>query len=304
MVPPHDPPSNRPQSSSYAGFRHRLRTAEMVLGTWTGTSDPMIVEAMASSTAEFLVIDGEHGALGRQGILTSLIAARAGGARTLVRLGGDDPVHMMAALDSGADGIIVPRVRSAAEVVRAVDQCRYPPQGSRGFGPRQAGGYHRHEERYLEEANRSVTLLVQIETAEAYADLDEILDVEGLDGVLVGRNDLALSMGLSSRPRGSPAAGGRRGRAEPRSGPADGAGHRCRDRPVSPLPPSGSSERTWWPAGRISSSSCTGSTGIWRQLRKVCERRAQPADRSARPLRACAAPRSQNGTPHRRITFA
>ena len=169
----------------------------MVLGTWTGTSDPMIVEAMASSTAEFLVIDGEHGALGRQGILTSLIAARAGGARTLVRLGGDDPVHMMAALDSGADGIIVPRVRSAAEVVRAVDQCRYPPQGSRGFGPRQAGGYHRHEERYLEEANRSVTLLVQIETAEAYADLDEILDVEGLDGVLVGRNDLALSMGLS-----------------------------------------------------------------------------------------------------------
>ncbi|NMA76937.1 MAG: hypothetical protein GX960_06730 [Actinomycetales bacterium] len=197
MVPPHDPPSNRPQSSSYAGFRHRLRTAEMVLGTWTGTSDPMIVEAMASSTAEFLVIDGEHGALGRQGILTSLIAARAGGARTLVRLGGDDPVHMMAALDSGADGIIVPRVRSAAEVVRAVDQCRYPPQGSRGFGPRQAGGYHRHEERYLEEANRSVTLLVQIETAEAYADLDEILDVEGLDGVLVGRNDLALSMGLS-----------------------------------------------------------------------------------------------------------
>ena len=197
MVPPHDPPSNRPQSSSYAGFRHRLRTAEMVLGTWTGTSDPMIVEAMASSTAEFLVIDGEHGALGRQGILTSLIAARAGGARTLVRLGGDDPVHMMAALDSGADGIIVPRVRSAAEGVRAVDQCRYPPQGSRGFGPRQAGGYHRHEERYLEEANRSVTLLVQIETAEAYADLDEILDVEGLDGVLVGRNDLALSMGLS-----------------------------------------------------------------------------------------------------------
>lgn len=197
MVPPHDPPSNRPQSSSYAGFRHRLRTAEMVLGTWTGTSDPMIVEAMASSTAEFLVIDGEHGALGRRGILTSLIAARAGGARTLVRLGGDDPVHMMAALDSGADGIIVPRVRSAAEVVRAVDQCRYPPQGSRGFGPRHAGGYHRHEDRYLEEANRSVTLLVQIETAEAYADLDKILDVEGLDGVLVGRNDLALSMGLS-----------------------------------------------------------------------------------------------------------
>lgn len=194
-------PSQGPQTKNEPGtgaqdFRHRLRTADMVLGTWVGTTDPMIIEAMASSAAEFLVIDEEHGALGRQGILSSLIAARAGGTRTLVRLGGDDPVHMMAALDNGADGIIVPRVRSAADVERAVEQCKYPPEGSRGFGPRQAGGYYRHEDRYLDEANRSVTLLVQIETAEAYANIDAILAVEGLDGVLVGRNDLALSAGL------------------------------------------------------------------------------------------------------------
>ena len=195
MNPSHDLHDDVAESSS-AAFRHRLRTADMVLGTWAGSNDPMIIEAMASSAAEFLVIDGEHGALDRQGIVSSLIAARAGGARTLVRLGGDDPVHMMAALDNGADGVIVPRVRTADEVTRAVAQCRYPPHGSRGFGPRQAGGYYRRENRYLEEANRSVTLMVQIETAEAYADLDAILEVEGLDGVLVGRNDLALSMGL------------------------------------------------------------------------------------------------------------
>lgn len=177
-------------------FRQRLRSAEMMLGSWVGTNDPMIIEAMASSAAEFLVIDGEHGALDRQGILLSLIAARAGGARTLVRLGGDDPVHVMAALDNGADGIIVPRVRSVSDVERAVDLCKYPPSGSRGFGPRQAGGYYRSEERYLDQANTTTTLLVQIETAEAYAAIDEILEVQGLDGVLVGRNDLALSMGL------------------------------------------------------------------------------------------------------------
>lgn len=193
---PETPQTRGEPGTSAEDFRHQLRTADMVLGTWVGTTDPMIIEAMASSAAEFLVIDGEHGALGRQGIVSSLIAARAGGARTLVRLGGDDPVHMMAALDNGADGIIVPRVRTAADVERAVDQCKYAPEGSRGFGPRQAGGYYRHEARYLDEANRSVALLVQIETAEAYADIDAILAVESLDGVLVGRNDLALSMGL------------------------------------------------------------------------------------------------------------
>lgn len=177
-------------------FRQHLRSADLMLGSWVGTIDLMIIEAMASSAVEFLVIDGEHGALGRQGILMSLIAARAGGARTLVRLGGDDPVHVMAALDNGADGIIVPRVRTVADVERAVDLCKYPPAGSRGFGPRQAGKYYRGEEHYLDRANTSTTLLVQIETAEAYADIDRILDVKGLDGVLVGRNDLALSMGL------------------------------------------------------------------------------------------------------------
>lgn len=195
-TPPAKSPQNDGPTAAAESFRDRLRSADLMLGTWVGTIDPMIIEAMASSAVEFLVIDGEHGALGRQGILLSLIAARAGGARTLVRVGGDDPVHVMEALDNGADGVIVPRVRSVADVERAVDLCKYPPVGSRGFGPRQAGGYYRHEDRYLEEANTSTTLLVQIETAEAYADIDGILAVEGLDGVLVGRNDLALSMGL------------------------------------------------------------------------------------------------------------
>ena len=177
-------------------FREQLQNSDLVLGTWVGSTDPMVVEAIASSRFEFLILDAEHGSLDRGSLLMNLISARAGGARTLVRLGGDDPVQYMHALDNGADGVIVPRVRNVTDVEQAVAMCRYPPLGRRGFGPRYAGGYYRNEREYVAAANDLVVVLVQIETKDAIENLEEILNVPGLDGVLVGRNDLAAELGL------------------------------------------------------------------------------------------------------------
>lgn len=178
-------------------FRSEVKSADLLLGTWVGSTDPMVTEAVAQSDFDFVILDAEHGSLDRMPLLINLIAARAGGARTIVRLGGDDPVHYMHALDNGADGVLVPRVKTAAEVARAVNLCRYPPEGVRGFGPHRAGGYYRHEDRYTATANDVIAVIVQIETREALDNLSEILEVEGLDGVLVGRNDLAGALGMN-----------------------------------------------------------------------------------------------------------
>jgi 2-keto-3-deoxy-L-rhamnonate aldolase RhmA len=177
-------------------FRDIIKTRELLLGTWISSTDPTVVEAIAQSDFDFIIFDCEHGGIDRVELVTNLIAASAAGRRSIVRLGGDDVVNYMHPIDSGADGVLVPRIRTAGEVRRAVDLCRYPPIGSRGYGPRRAGGYTRRDNAYAAGANDSVAVMVQIETREAVDNLDEILAVEGLDGVLVGRNDLAGSLGL------------------------------------------------------------------------------------------------------------
>jgi 2-keto-3-deoxy-L-rhamnonate aldolase RhmA len=177
-------------------FKNKLKTAELVLGTWVSSSDPLVSEAVAQSAFEFLIVDCEHGLMDTSAMLMNLIVARAAGNKTLVRLADNDTHSFMRALDGGADGLLLPRVETVEEVRRAVEICKYPPVGKRGFGPLRAASYYRDIEGYTATANDSFVVIVQIETAQALEALDGILAVEGLDGVLVGRNDLAGSLGL------------------------------------------------------------------------------------------------------------
>lgn len=177
-------------------FRDSLKQAELLVGTAVTTTDPLIVEAIAGSRLDFVMIDGEHGGLDAQAITSGILATNVCGMRSFVRLAGDDPVRFMQPLDAGADGIVVPRVKTPDDVRRAIDLARYPPEGSRGYGPKRAGRYGRHEEAYVARANGDTAVLVQIETREGLDNLDEILSVIGLDGILVGRNDLSGSLGL------------------------------------------------------------------------------------------------------------
>jgi 2-dehydro-3-deoxyglucarate aldolase/4-hydroxy-2-oxoheptanedioate aldolase len=99
-------------------------------------------------------------------------------------------------LDSGAEGIILPRAYSAREVAEFVSACRYPPLGTRGFGPRRPMQYGRlDQQEYLRQANREVFVAVQVETVELIGELDEVLDLEGLDSLVLGPQDLSGSMG-------------------------------------------------------------------------------------------------------------
>jgi len=182
-------------SSHIERMREKLRAGQIVLGAGITLADPTVTEAIAESV-DFVWIDLEHNALTTEAMLGHLIAARAGGCAAIVRIPNNDVAWVKRVLDSGAEGIILPRAYSAKEVAEFVSACRYPPLGTRGFGPRRPMNYGRIEQQaYLRQANQGVFVAAQVETAELVAELDEVLKLEGLDSLVLGPQDLSGNMG-------------------------------------------------------------------------------------------------------------
>ena len=178
-------------------FREKLRNGVLCIGAGITLADPLVTDALGDSV-DFFWIDTEHTAMNPETLARHLLAARAHNVPGLVRVGAGVTHLIKTALDAGADGIIVPQVRSVEEVRTAVADCRYPPVGRRGYGPRVPSKYGRNAgAEYVEQANAQVFVAVQIETREAFEQLDAIVAVPGLDSIVVGPSDLAHSLGLS-----------------------------------------------------------------------------------------------------------
>lgn len=176
-------------------MRDKLRAGKLVLGCGISLSDATVTEAIAPSV-DFVWIDLEHNAMTVEKMLGHLIAARAGGCASIVRIPSNDVGWVKRVLDSGAEGIILPRAYSAQEVADFVSACRYPPLGTRGFGPRRPMQYGRlKQQAYLEQANRDVFVVAQVETVELLAELDDVVAIPGLDSLVLGPQDLSGSMG-------------------------------------------------------------------------------------------------------------
>lgn len=176
-------------------MRDKLRAGEIVLGAGISFCDPTVTEALAP-LVDFVWIDLEHSATTTETMLAHLIAARAGGTASIVRIPSGDVGWIKRVLDSGAEGIILPRAYSAQEVGAFVSACRYPPMGTRGFGPRRPMQYGRlPQQEYLHQANRDVFVVAQVETVELLAEIDEVLKLDGLDSLVLGPQDLSGSMG-------------------------------------------------------------------------------------------------------------
>ena len=182
-------------------FRARLAAGEFLLGAGISFYDPAVTEALGPSV-DFVWIDLEHCPLGMESLQAHLMAARAADSPALVRVPGEEISTLKRVLDIGAPGIIVPQVESADGVRKIVSACRYPPVGTRGYGPRRPSDYGRDAGvEYLERANQDLFVSVQIETAAALADVEAICDLPGLDCVIVGPADLSNAMGFIGQPR-------------------------------------------------------------------------------------------------------
>ena len=177
-------------------FRQKVAAGENQLFTGITIADPAVTEMLSDSTDGFW-IDLEHNPTNLETMLGLLIAARAGGTPAFVRVPANDVGWIKRVLDSGAEGIICPQADDAEQVGQFVSACRYPPMGRRGFGPRRPSNYGRNSgAQYLADANEQLLVIAQIETVGCLEQIDQIVQIEGLDGVVVGPNDLSGSMGV------------------------------------------------------------------------------------------------------------
>ena len=180
-----------------ADFRKRVLAREWVCGTFLNLGSPITVEIAGLVGYDWILIDHEHGPGGEDTLLHQLHAAAATPAFPIVRIAMNETPRFKRVLDMGAFGVMVPYVNTAAEARAAVNAMRYPPHGIRGVAKFNRGaGFGGDFEDYYLHAHERLVSVIQIETPEAVANIDEIAAVDGVDVLFVGPTDLSYNMGI------------------------------------------------------------------------------------------------------------
>lgn len=178
-------------------MHHKFHQDRIVVGTHIRSQDPCISELLASVGYDFLWIENEHSNLDKYQTTLHIMAAQAAGVAAVVRLPWNDPVLAKPILELGPDGVIFPMICTEQEARSAVAACRYPPDGIRGMGPIRANQYGLVDTgEYLKNADRQIFKIMQIEHIQGVESIERILDVEGIDGIVVGQFDLSASLGI------------------------------------------------------------------------------------------------------------
>jgi 4-hydroxy-2-oxoheptanedioate aldolase len=176
-------------------FKTRLAAGETALGGWLTIPDLAVAEIMASAGFDYVIIDAEHAPWTVGEIQIALAAFGRSETVLLVRVPVNDAVAIKQVLDAGIDGVVCPMVRTLEEARNLVAACRYPPAGSRGFGPRRASGYYSRAGEYAATANAELVIIPQIEDARFLDEVDGILALDGVDAICLGPADFSGSLG-------------------------------------------------------------------------------------------------------------
>lgn len=166
-----------------------------VVNGWLAIPSAFSAEVMAHQGWDSLTVDLQHGVTDYQSAVSMFTAISTTGTMPIARVPWNEPGIIMKVLDGGAYGVICPMVNCRDDAERFVAATRYPPAGSRSFGPIRALLYGGPD--YPKHANDTVVTLAMIETRKALDNLDEILSVKGLDAVYIGPADLSMSLGCT-----------------------------------------------------------------------------------------------------------
>lgn len=178
-----------------ANLRTRLLQGDRLLGTMLTLPNGAVAEVLSATGFDWLFVDAEHGPFeaAELQLILQIVGDRT---PCLVRVPTHDEIPIKRALDLGAAGIIVPQVNSAEQAQKLVGYCRYAPLGNRGVGIARAQGYGQRFASYVENANEQTTVIMQAEHIRSVENIEDIVAVPGVDGILVGPYDLSASMGL------------------------------------------------------------------------------------------------------------
>jgi 4-hydroxy-2-oxoheptanedioate aldolase len=189
-------------------FRRRVLGGETLFGLFLDLSSPASAELCGRAGYDWLLIDLEHGAGTEADLPAMLMAVESTGAAAMVRVQSGERIRIGRALDQGATGVMIPRMQSAAEVAEAVTFLRYPPAGVRGVALRTRGagqGTVAHAD--VGQINDRIVGIVQIESAGAVDEVDQIASIDGVDVLFVGPADLSHSLGVPGQFESKPYVG-------------------------------------------------------------------------------------------------
>ena len=165
------------------------------VGTWIMSASPIVAEAIGCAGFDWGVVDMEHTPLDLMTVVHVLQAVAGTPLLPVVRVPWNDTVAIKRVLDAGAQTLLVPFVQNADEAHAAVAACRYPPEGVRGMAAMGRASRFGTVPNFFATANRSIGVIVQLETVAAIDRIDEIAGVEGVDALFVGPGDLSGTMG-------------------------------------------------------------------------------------------------------------
>jgi 4-hydroxy-2-oxoheptanedioate aldolase len=185
-------------------FKAAIAAHRRQIGLWCTLPDPSVAEICATCGFDWLMLDTEHSPMDAPGVLPLLQAVAPYRGAAIVRPGWNDAVEIKKLLDLGALTILVPFVQNVEEAEAAVAAVRYPPRGIRGISGTSRATRWGAIEGYAAKAEEEICLLVQVETTEALACVEDIAGVDGVDGVFIGPGDLAASMGHAGAPGAAP----------------------------------------------------------------------------------------------------
>lgn len=176
-------------------LKSKLSQNDLTIGTWLTIPHPSVVEILSTAGFEWITIDMEHAAIDVQTMQNLIAHIQGNGMEALVRVSKNEEVIIKKAMDAGANGVIVPMIKNKEDAQKAVSLVKYPSEGIRGVGLSRAQHYGIGFESYQEWLKNESVVILQIEHIGAVDQLEEILDVEGVDGLIVGPYDLSASMG-------------------------------------------------------------------------------------------------------------
>ncbi|WP_339901850.1 aldolase/citrate lyase family protein [uncultured Cyclobacterium sp.] len=178
-------------------IKERLKSGEALAGCWLNLGSAVTAEIVGSSGYDWVLIDLEHGSGEQSDLLHQLQALSNTPATALVRVESHQKERIHRVLDLGANGVMVPQIKKAAEAKAAIAGIHYPPNGKRGVAKMvRSTGFGKNFDTYKSSTMENLLGVIQIETVEALGELDEIAGLPGVDVLFIGPSDLTMALGI------------------------------------------------------------------------------------------------------------
>lgn len=191
---------NKKNINNFKNFKKKYFSSKkkLTIGTWLQISSQEIAKIMSCSNYNWVAADLEHSFFSKADLPTIFDTILSNGTIPFARIKNSEAINIQEALDAGALGLIIPKIESEEQLKEAINYSKYPPGGSRGVAFCSANNFGLNFQEYIKDA-MSPIIIAMIETIDGMNNLNEILRVKGLHGILVGPYDLSASLGITGK---------------------------------------------------------------------------------------------------------